>query len=171
MDPLDWVVLGTIDRGRGLRGEVVVTPYAGDAESFLGRSVSLRRGEATVSRQMRIEKAWQQGARVVIKFEGIDTIEAAETLRGMELCVRPEERLPLAEGEYYLSDLVGCQLFDAGVPVGPVIGWEEAPGSILLTIQHGSREALVPFVKAICTKVDLPNRRIEASLPQGLLDL
>ena len=171
MEPNDWVVLGTIDRSRGLRGEVVVTPLAGDAESFLGRSVSLRRREVAVSKQAKIEKAWQQGARVVLKFAGIDTIEAAETLRGMELCVKPEDRLPLGEGEYYLSDLVGCQLFDDGVPVGPVIGWEEAPGSILLTIQHGSRQALVPFVGAICTKVDLPNRRIEASLPQGLLDL
>jgi 16S rRNA processing protein RimM len=89
----------------------------------------------------------------------------------VELCVRHEDRLPLEEGEYYLSDLVGCSLFDKGKPVGKVTGWQEAPGAVLLTVEHDSRESLVPFVKAICTEVDLPNRRINATLPEGLLDL
>jgi 16S rRNA processing protein RimM len=55
--------------------------------------------------------------------------------------------------------------------VGKVTGWQEAPGAVLLTVEHDSRESLVPFVKAICTEVDLPNRRINATLPEGLLDL
>jgi 16S rRNA processing protein RimM len=170
LDPNDWVVLATVDRTRGLRGEVVVSSLSGGPETFDGRSVSLRRGDLIV-REAKVENAWAQSGRVVLKFEGIDTIEEAERLRGVELCVRHEDRLPLEEGEYYLSDLVGCSLFDKGKPVGTVTGWQEAPGAVLLTVEHDSRESLVPFVKAICTEVDLPNRRINATLPEGLLDL
>ena len=122
-------------------------------------------------RQTRVQEAWAQGNRVVVKLEGVDSIEAAEPLRGVELCVKREARLPLDEGEYYLSDLVGCELFDDGKPVGPITGWQESPGAVLLTVRHAAGEALVPFVKAICHEIDVPNRRIDAHLPAGLLDL
>lgn len=172
MDLKDLVVLATIDRSRGLRGEVVATSRAGGSEAFLDRTVTLRRG-LIAERQAHIENAWDQNGRVVLKLRGVETIEAAEALRGCEICVLAADRPPLEEGEYYLSDLVGCELFDAaqGKSVGPVTGWQDVPGSVLLTVRHGDREAMVPFVKAICTEVDLANRRIVANLPDGLLDL
>ena len=172
MDPEEWVVLATIDRSRGLRGELVITSRAGGAGSFLHRNVTLRRGEAA-AREAHVDDAWEQSGRVVLKLKGVDSIEAADALRGCEICVLTEDRLPLGEGEYYLSDLVGCELFDAtqGNTIGPVTGWQDVPGSVLLTVRHGDREAMVPFVKAICTEIDLANRRILATLPDGLLDL
>lgn len=170
MNPSEWVVLARVERTRGLRGEMFVSSWSGGPETFQARSVSLRRGGA-VERDARIEDVWRQGDRVIVKLEGVDSIEAAEALRGVELCVRRQDRLPLEEGEVYYSDLVGCELFDSGRPVGRITGWQEAPGSVLLTVRHGDRESLVPFVRAICTEVDLPNRRINAVLPVGLLDL
>jgi 16S rRNA processing protein RimM len=170
LDPNDWVVLGRIERSRGLRGEVVVSSPAGGPESFQDRLVTLRK-DNLAERQVLVDEAWPQGGRFVLKLKGVDSIEAADALRGVEICVRVSERLPLGEGEYYLSDLVGCQLFDEDKLVGPVTGWHEFPGSVLLTVQNGNREALVPFVRAICTDVDLAGRRILAKLPSGLLDL
>ena len=163
-------MVGVIDRSRGRRGEVLVTSLSGGPETFLDRLVFLRRG-GDVLRQVRVDEAWLHGDRLVLKLDGVDSIEAADALRGVELCVRPEDRLPLGEGEFYLSDLIGCELIDGGKPVGPVTGWQESPGALLLTVQHGDREALVPMVKAICYEVDVPNRRILANLPEGLLDL
>ncbi len=166
----DWVVLATIVRSRGLRGEMFIDSLSGGPETFQGRDVVLRRGKDNV-RPAHIDQAWPQSGRVIVKLAGVDTIEAAEALRGVELCVAPEDRLPLAEGEFYLSDLIGCELFDAGKLVGPVIAWQESPGAVLLTVSHDSRESLIPLVKAICHEVDVPNRRILANLPVGLLDL
>lgn len=176
MDPQDWVVLARIDRSRGRRGEVLATSLSGGPESFLERSVLLRRGSSDplAPRPVSVEEAWLHDGRLVLKLSGIDSIEAAETLRGAELVVRPEDRLPLGEGEYYLSDLIGCTLFDrrTGRDIGPVTGWQEAPGAVLLTVESGaSREVLVPFVRAICIDIDPAGRRITADLPEGLLDL
>lgn len=170
MDPNDWVVVASIVRGRGLRGEVIVVSQSGGPETFLGRDVFLRRGE-DVLRSVHIDHAWLQGDRVVLKLAGVDTIEAAEALRGVDLCVRRKDRLPLSEGEFYLTDLIGCELFDAGKLVGEVTAWQESPGAVLLTVRHPDGEALVPMVKAICHEVDIPGRRIMANLPVGLLDL
>jgi 16S rRNA processing protein RimM len=165
LDPQEWVVLATVERSRGLRGEIVVLSSSGGPETFLGRSVYA--GE----RPSRVEEAWLHGTRLILKLEGIDSIEAADALRGVELRVPRAQRLPLGDGEYYLSDLVGCELFDAGKPVGEVTGWYDAAGSVLLAVTHDSHESLIPFVKEICREIDLPNRRILAELPAGLLDL
>ncbi len=170
MEPNEWVVLATIVRSRGLRGEMFVDSLSGGPETFEGRTVWLRRG-ADALKLARIDKAWLQSGRVIVHLAGVDSIEAAEALRGVELCVRPGDRLPLDEGEFYLSDLIGCELFDDGNLVGPVTAWQESPGAILLTVKHGSKESLIPLVKAICHRVDIPNRRILANLPVGLLDL
>ncbi|MBM3797948.1 MAG: 16S rRNA processing protein RimM [Acidobacteria bacterium] len=166
----DWVVLASIDRSRGRRGEVIVTSMTGGPESFLGRRVTIlpAGGECVV------EEAWAHHDRVVLKLSGVDTIEQAETLRGAELAVRPADRLPLGEGEYYLSDLVGCALIDGGngESVGEVTGWAETLGGVLLTVQTtAGREALVPLVRSICKEIDMAGRRIVADLPAGLLDL
>lgn len=176
MDPLDWVVLAIIDRSRGRRGEVLATSLSGGPDSFLERAVSLRRrrGEAgSEPEPVTIEEAWLHDGRLVLKLAGVDSIEAAETLRGAELVVHPEARLPLGEGEYYMSDLVGFSLIDRqdGREIGPVTGWQESPGSILLTVQSGPREVLIPFVRAICSEIDTGGRRILADIPNGLLEL
>ncbi len=142
----------------------------GGPETFLGRRVTVlpAGGEHTV------DEAWAQQGRVVLKLSGVDTIEQAEQLRGAELAVRPADRLPLGEGEYYLSDLVGCALIDGanGQTVGEVTGWAETAGGTLLTVQTtAGREALVPLVRAICREVDTAGKRIVADLPAGLLEL
>lgn len=120
-----------------------------------------------------VEEAWLHDGRLVLKLAGVDSIEAAEELRGAEIVVRPEARLPLAEGEYYMSDLVGFTFVDRqdGRDVGPVTGWQESPGSILLTVQAADREVLIPFVRAICAEIDTSGRRILADIPNGLLEL
>lgn len=179
MDPLDWVVLAIIDRSRGRRGEVLATSLSGGPDSFLERAVSMRRRSggnreaASEPEPVTIEEAWLHDGRLVLKLAGVDSIEAAEALRGAELVVHPEARLPLGEGEYYMSDLVGFSLIDRhdGREIGPVTGWQESPGSILLTVQSGSREVLIPFVRAICSEIDTSGRRILADIPNGLLEL
>jgi 16S rRNA processing protein RimM len=116
-----------------------------------------------------VQEAWLHDGRLVLKLAGTDTIEQADRLRGWELTVPQERRAPLAEGEVYLTDLVGCRLADeaTGRPLGVVDGWQELPGGILLT----SGSLLVPFVKAICKQVNVARREILVDLPAGLEDL
>jgi 16S rRNA processing protein RimM len=111
---------------------------------------------------------------LVFKFRGIDSIADAEPLRGAELRIPREHRAPLPEGEYYQSDLVGCEVVDrnSGEKLGVVTGWREYGGPPLLEVNVGQGEPqLVPFAGAICVGIDVPGRRIVVDLPEGLLDL
>ena len=109
----------------------------------------------------------------MLKFAGVDSIDAAEVLCGADVWVKPEERAVLADGEYYRSDLIGCRLMDgrSGEPVGIVEGWQQHGGAPLLEVSHAGREVLVPFVPELCRQVDLKARLVTVDLPEGLLEL
>ena len=120
-----------------------------------------------------IESAWPHKEFWVLKFAGVDSISAAERFRGADLCVAPEERGRLAEGEYFQSDLIGCAVIDSstGQPVGTVSGWQQHGGPPLMAVDYAGREVLIPLVPVICREVDVAGRRIRVELPEGLLEL
>ncbi len=112
------------------------------------------------------------GDRLIFKFKGVDTMSDAERLAGADVLIPMEARAEIAEGEYYQSDLVGCQVFDGVRLLGIVDGWQESGGPLLVEVKTPQgKELLIPFAKAIFTKIDMQQRRIEVALPDGLLDL
>jgi 16S rRNA processing protein RimM len=122
---------------------------------------------------MEVERTWMHGHHIIFKFKGVDTISDAERLAGAEVSIPIEQRAPVAEGEYYQTDLLGCEVFDpAGRLLGTVEAWQETAGTPLLEVKTPDhKEMLIPFAKSICTKIDSEHRRIEVTLPEGLEDL
>lgn len=113
----------------------------------------------------------------VLKFRGVDSISQAEGLVGCELQIPAAERAPLEPGAAYVSDLVGCSVWDLtrgpeSAAVGAVadvqFGAGEAP---LLVVRSGKKEFLIPFAAEYLCRLDLPGRRLEMALPEGLLDV
>ncbi len=121
--------------------------------------------------ELEIEQVWMHGDRLIFKFLGIDSISAAEPLAGFEVLVPGEERAELPDGEYYLSDLVGCNVVDhrTGQPLGVVSDWQEPGGPPLLAVKRiDGSELLIPFAKSICVAIDPALRRVEVDMPEGL---
>ena len=114
------------------------------------------------------------GDRLIFKFIGIDSISAAEPLAGFEVFIPAEQRAALPEGEFYLSDLVGCHVIEreTGQTIGVVADWQEHGGPPLLEVKRNDgSELLVPYAQSICVAIDPVTRRIEVDLPEGLMEL
>ncbi|HTF61080.1 MAG TPA: hypothetical protein VK638_00055, partial [Edaphobacter sp.] len=115
------------------------------------------------------------------QFSGIDTIATAETISGLDLAVPNDRRMPLDEESIYISDLVGCTLFDDAVAVGEIsdVQFPASPNGtrlpetapLLTVLAEDGSEILVPFVKAFIKTLDLPARRIVMKLPAGLVEV
>lgn len=120
-----------------------------------------------------VENVWMHGDQVIFKFKGVDTISDAERLAGADVEIPLEQRAEIPEGEYYQSDLVGCEVVDEqGRLVGRVTGWQETGGPPLVeTTRPDGKELLIPFAKAIFTRIDIERKRIEVALPEGLTTL
>lgn len=124
--------------------------------------------------RLEIERVWKHGSRFVFKFEGVDTISAAEQLRGAEVCIPLSERSELPDGEYYHSDLKGCEVVDAASRerLGRISAFVEEGGNGLLEVKRsGGNELLIPFTSAICVEIDVARKRVAVKLPEGLLEL
>lgn len=123
-------------------------------------------------RETQLEGHWFHKGGVVLKFADVDSISQAESLAGCEVQIPREERAELDEDSYYVSDLTGCTVVAGEREVGAVadvqFGAGEAP---LLIVRDGAREHMVPFAKAYVVNVELAAKRIEMSLPEGMLEL
>ena len=162
-----WVTIAVLGKTRGNRGEITAVSFSSKPERFATLKQVFLFGSG---QPFQVESTWFHMGMLVFKFSGVDSISDAELLAGAEVRVPESERAPLEENEYFQSDLVGCDVFDAasGQRLGAVTGWEDSGGSGLLVVNGG---LLVPFVRSICKEIDPAGRRIAVELPEGLKDL
>ena len=170
------VTLARILRPRGLRGEVAAEiltdfperlPKLREAWLFDGRSAP---------RHVRVRRCWLSpsgGGQAIFHFADIDNMEAAKSLRGLEVQVPIEDRARLAAGSYFVGDLVGCEVWEAGASsaLGSVRDVEFPGGPPLLAIDTNEGEVLVPLAAEFCVHIDVQAKRIDVTLPEGLRDL
>ena len=127
-------------------------------------------------RELRVEELWPHKALLVLKFAGVDSISDAELLIGCELQVPRSERARLESGWNYVSDLVGCVVFDSGREIGKIedvqFGAGEAPLLIVVSgVGAGSKRYEIPYAEAYLKSVDLDRKQIQMQLPEGMLEL
>ncbi len=157
---------------QGRRGEVAVEPLSDVPDRFRVGLKLLAFGKNEARRELQVEELWPHKNRLVLKFAGVDSISDAEALVGSELQVPRGERAQLQPGWTFVSDLVGCVVFDRDCEVGRVedvrFGAGEAP---LLIVRAGSKEHEIPYAEAYLQSADLGRRQIKMLLPDGMLDL
>jgi 16S rRNA processing protein RimM len=152
-DSTPLVPLGVVIGAHGLRGELRVKPYNPSSELLLSLASARVRlpGERGDGRERGLRRARRHGPGLVLTLEGCDDRDAAEALRGAELCVPRSALPPLDEGEHYLFDLVGLE---ARLPDGQVVGRVEealeypASHALRVTGPRGTLEVplLEPYV-------------------------
>ena len=113
-----------------------------------------------------------QHDRPVVGIAGVDTMDAAEALAGLELRVPVDRLAPLPDGSFYRHDLVGCQVETrSGERVGTVRAVEGSIAASRLVIDGVRGEILIPLAAPICTTIDPDAKRIVIDPPEGLLEL
>lgn len=164
-----WVTVARLGKTRGNRGEITALALSDRPDRYqsLGQVYLCGTG-APVPRQ--VEHTWFHNETLVFKFQDVDTISDAELLTGMEVRIPIAERTEIEPGEYFQSDLVGCEVVDrkSGARIGTVTAWQDGGGCGLLEVDG---ELLIPFARAICVEIDIAARRIAVDLPEGLREL
>jgi 16S rRNA processing protein RimM len=163
----DWITVAVLVRPRGIRGEITAVSQSDHPERFAQLKAVRLFGSGN---EYQVERVWNNNGTLIFKFAGVDSMNDAELLRGAEVRIPPSERVALEPGEYFQSDIVGCEVRDRDSKrlIGKVTGWEEYGGPSLLQVDGG--RVLIPFVKAICVDIRPADRVIEVVLPEGLED-
>lgn len=162
-----WITIALLGKTRGNRGEITALSLSSKPERYRAlRQVYLfGRGE-----RHEVEETWFHNGILIFKFRGVDCISDAELLSGCEVRVPLSERAPLEAGEFFQSDLIGCEVIEraTGDRIGAVIDWDDSGGAGLLVLEG---DLLIPFARSICVEIDPAAKRIAVELPPGLKEL
>lgn len=168
---MERVAIGKILRARGVKGELLIAPLSWDLRRFA------RVEKVFISDPDAREKLYPiKGSRifqgkVLLQLEGIDTREKAEELKGKYLEIDKKDVPPLPEDEYYIFDLINCQVLSLkGKRIGEVKEILLFPANPVLAVRKGKKEYLIPFIKDVVKKIDLQEKLIYIEPLQGLLE-
>ena len=186
-----WIVLAHLLRPQGRKGELLAELFTDFPERFEEqRRVFLAApgfdGDEAEARAVEVAAFWlpvgKNDGRVVLKFDGIDTISEAETVAGLDAVIPRGERLALEDESVYISELIGCTVYDGPQEIGVVRDVQFAmtadggrrlddAAPLLAVASVEGDEILIPFAKAFLVRVDTEAKRIEMTLPEGLVEV
>lgn len=159
---------------RGLKGEILADLLTDFPDRFAEVSRLIAVTPDGQRRLVRLEDFWHHQDRVVLKFEGYDNIETANTLVGCEFAVPEANRIELPAGHFYDWELTGFAVETVtGELIGTVHEVMRIGGSTdtLVVENEQQQEHLIPMVESIVLEIDAKKKRIRIDPPEGLLEL
>ncbi len=187
-----WLQIARVLKPRGNKGEVAAELLSDFSARFSSLSHVYLGKESGTPDRIALRRFWadqNHPGQGVFHFEGSDRISDAEKFRGLGVFLPIEERVALPAGQYFVTDLIGCTVFEmplqesklsspaCDAEIAPrVIGsvgdvffpGESVAGTPLLQVLTSSGEMLIPLAEEICTRIDVGSRRIDVMLPEGL---
>ncbi|HEX4652144.1 MAG TPA: ribosome maturation factor RimM [Granulicella sp.] len=194
-----WITVAHLLRPQGRKGELLAElltdfPERFDTQKRVYLAAPGFTGTAAEARPAEVAAFWlpvgRNEGRIVLHLVGSDSIESAEKLMGLDVLIPESERLELDDDVNYVSDLIGCTVYDQASGDGPedavAIGTvsdvqfpttpdgsrqlEEVPPLLEVEGLDGE-EILIPFAKHFLISVDVSAKKILMRLPDGLLEI
>lgn len=165
------VPLGEFVATHGIEGWLKLKPYNPQTTVLSStREIFLEKDGVCSSHLLQTSRPHK--GHFLVKLEGTDGIGEAKKQVGSILSVAEETLHPLRPGEYYYYQAVGLDVFDTqGAWLGKITRVWFKDGGDLYVVRGASKEYLIPAVKEVVEKIDLPGGKMIINPPAGLLDL
>ena len=164
--------VGVITSTHGLKGEVKVFPTTDDPGRFRKlKKVTLDLGSE--KRQLKVRKVSFFKQFVILGFEGLDTIEDVERLRGKDLLVDRKDAIALPEGRYFIADLIGLRVTneqDEEIGILQDV-LETGANDVYVAVRPDGRELLLPVIDECVLETDPDAGYVRVHVMPGLEDL
>jgi 16S rRNA processing protein RimM len=163
--------IGSVTRPHGVRGELKVRlHHAGSTALWEVASVVLE-GPKGAAERYDIESVRGSEKGPILALRGVAGRDEADKLRGYAIWVERSAIEPLAEGEYYLIDLIGCELRFEGETFATIVDVRPDPSVDTLVItKSDGKGAEVPLVDAWIGKVDTSQKTVELLTLDGVIE-
>lgn len=172
MQKEDCFFVGKIVKKFSFKGELLVKLDTDEPEEFIEMESVFVELHKTLIPFFIKESALHKSELLRVKFEEVDSEEAADALLGKDLYL-PLAQLPKLTGnQFYYHEIIGFQVIDAAYgPVGVITGVNDSTAQPLFEIDHKGKEVLIPVNDQFIVKVDRPAQTIYLNTPEGLIAL
>jgi 16S rRNA processing protein RimM len=151
----EYITIGQIINTHGVKGELKIYPLTDDIRRF-------RKLKSVFIDELEKQVIWckLQTDRVILKLEGIESIEEAEKYKSKYIKVSRKDAVKLPEGRYFIVDIIGCTVYDENnIEIGPVYDVIQTGSNDVYWVK-GKNEVLIPAIKDVVVKMDIQNKRI-----------
>jgi 16S rRNA processing protein RimM len=165
----DWIEAGAIVRPHGVKGEVILD-LARDLVDLVVEPLEIRitLGEDH-ERTLKVERARDHKARKIVKFEGVDSVDAAESLRLGRVWLTREQIGEPGEGRWFVQDILGLDVFtDEGERLGKLEEVMHMPANDVYVVRGEGGEILLPAIDDVIGEVNPEEGRMVVHLMEGL---
>jgi 16S rRNA processing protein RimM len=164
------LVVARIGRAHGVNGEATIEVRTDlPEERFIVGSVLVT--EPSTFGPLTISSVRNHNGTLLLGFKEVKDRTAVEKLRDVLLLADVDISEGGDEDNFHIQELLGCRVVtSAGVEVGIMTDLVQLPGQDLLAVEHNGREILIPFVLEIVPEIDVENKVITITPPEGLLD-
>ena len=165
--------VGKIVNTHSLKGEVkVISSTDFEEERFKkGSELLITRGNQLI-REVVVQSYRNHKNFLLVKFEGIDSVEEAEKLKNLQIKIDSDEVGELEENEFYFHEIIGCQVFDENDRnLGEIIDIL-TPGANDVWVIKGEngKEILIPYIEDVVKQIDIINKKVNIEVMEGLID-
>lgn len=166
---MNWFIVGRVLKPQGVRGEVKIAPETDFPQRFReDDQLILQRSGEKKTYLVEHVKNLNKGL-MAVKFQGVESRDEAEKLRGATIVVDEEHLYPLGEDEYYHHQLIGCEVEDINLGVLGTLNEIFFNGGTDIYVVKAEKEIMIPAIKEIIKEIDLENRRIIVEVYEGLV--
>jgi 16S rRNA processing protein RimM len=167
----DALLIGKIARPHGVRGELKVKLFFDGSDSLANVTSVVLKGPKGASKEYEVEAVRGSQKSPILALVGVESRELAEAIKDWDIWVERAALPPLKPGEYYLIDVVGCDVFVMDKPLGRVIQVRPDPSVDTIVIEDASGKVLEqPLLPHFVGKVDVQARRVELLSEDGIID-
>jgi 16S rRNA processing protein RimM len=165
------VALGRLVNTHGIRGEMRFFPYAFPCPTLQAGVTVFLQGKDGGVRSLTIESVRPHVRFLLVRFQGVTSLEQARELRDMTVAVEEQALPPLHDGEFYYYQVEGLPVFThSGELIGSIAQVFFAGGHDIWVVRRGKKEYMIPVTEEIVRSIDIPGRRIVIEPLEGLLE-
>ena len=167
---MEYIEIGQIVNTNGLKGVVKVNPFTDDISKFEELKYVYIQLKSEL-KKVKIEQVRYNKNQVLLKLEGIDSIEEAEKYRNFYLKTEKESQEDLGEDTYYIVDLIGLDVYsDKNEYLGKIEDvFPTGSNDVYVVKDNLGKQILIPAIADVVKKVDLNNGKMIINLIPGLL--
>ena len=156
---LQFIEAGEIVTTHGVKGEVKVLPWIDSPEDLCEFDRCRIDGKEYKMESCRVQKTCN-----LVKLSGIDTMEAAQALRGKTMELFRED---IDDEVIFAAELIGVEVFCEDKQIGVVADVLDYPGNKVYVVR-GEYEYMIPAVRAFVLSMDMERNRMEVRLIEGM---
>ncbi len=166
-----YVLLGTISKAHGIKGELKVRAFSGKPQSISShKQLLLVSGKGSLSGPFNVLRARAGNKEALVLLEGVEDRNHAEEFCGLGVLVSKTDLPPLAADEFYLHELEGLQVqTEEGLTIGTIDAFFNNGIYDLLVVKAENEETLIPLIPGMITARD--ENSVTIAPPPGLLDI